>query len=809
MHKAILVATQGAVVSVDCTPSASRLVAGTVGRRVYLLDRSGEPLLPPIDTDDEVWAVSIDGMGDVFAVGTASKRPSQGSIHCYNATGHTLFTARYRAPVWGVSLSPSGQFLAATTWAGHLYLYRRDVGSFKPFWRTQSSVCQFGLYGVRVDDRGNALAAAYDTGLFLFDGSNQTASLIPLRTGLYNVSRPTAHGAAFVGRRGGDVCRITIGNGRGGSRSRKPSLSFLPGFSARPVCGVASSPHEEVILTGSFDGVIRAVSSTGALLWDYPTMGEAWSVALSEDMRFAVAGSGDGHIYIIETDCGSGDVAELTRCETALNAGSISAFSTYVAVSIRVRAFARASDFVETLVARGQLSKASAGILAAAIESASPEARHAFLAGKLYRVAGELAAAVGSLQAAAYDPAMQSRALALAASCFRDMGMVAAAQALHHRATLTRPDQDGLRLHYDLARSYEVRGALSQARQHYEFLASWDIRYRDSITRFEIVRDSELPHLEAKARNLDYTGPTVNMLGPDVPRAAEVDESLYEVLKAHDQESILGPGERRRSLESVRFLARHHVFKPVEPREFGYDVATYTRYEQSQPEDAAKKHLEMVNLAAEVSLQSVHRSLDIGTATCRYPTFLQRLGIDAFGLDVDRNGYDLVRKALDARGTPFRRFIQANGLAIPTRSDAFDLVTCMMGTTNHISKPACRDLFLEAFRVTMSGGSFVASVWDCSCPFQSFLTIYGTDTKELLRKVELVPEALRDLAYDVNFDLVKIVRFACFPDRLIYDLGFNHVSRYDIERLLEVDLAVRNRQLIAQSQMALVVCTKR
>jgi SAM-dependent methyltransferase/tetratricopeptide (TPR) repeat protein len=809
LRRVVAVPTAGAVVSVDCTPSVSRIVAGTVSRRVYLLDRSGTPILNAMELDDEVWAVSIDGAGEVVAVGTASKRPAQGALHCYDTGGTRLFTARYRAPVWGVSLSPNGDFLAAGTWGGHLHIYKRYSSTYRSFWRTHQAVTTSGIYGVRVSDTGNAIAAAYDTGVLLFDASTQTATLLGLKSGLYNVSRATADSMAFIGRRGGDVCKVRVRGRRGASRHTSPTVSFLPRLSSRPVCGVAASAHEDLILTGSFDGVVRALTTTGAMVWDFRTEGEAWSVALGDDVRVAVAGSGDGHIYIIDTDCGSGELSELNRCETALRRGSEAALASYVSLSLAVGAYERAANVVLELIAGAKLPSSAAAVLAAGIEETSKEPRHAFIAGNLHRTAGDSVSAVASLQFAANDPSIQSKALSLAGACFRDLRMPTAAQALYHRATQTRPDTDGLRLHYDIARSYEGTGQLRKARQHYEFLSGWDIHYRDTYHRHDILRESTLPQVEAKARHLDYTGPTVTALGPDVPREGEVDESLLPVLAARQRELSLSAGDRRRRVTAARLLASRQVFQPVELTAFGYDIATYAQYEHAQPEDTVKKHLEMLNLTAEITLSSVQRSLDIGTATCRYPRFLGSLGVDACGLDIERNGYDFIRRSPEQQKSPFRQFVQASGVALPLADDSFDLVTCMMGTVNHLSSNERRLLFREAYRVLVGTGTFAVSVWDCGCPFQGFLTIYGTETKERLRELGVVPDTVCQLADEVGFGPVRITRFACFPDRLVYDLALSHVSAYDVERLLEVDLAVRDRDPACHSQMVLILCEKR
>src|SRR5207245_2467112 len=65
-----------------------------------------------------------------------------------------------------------------------------------------------------------------------------------------------------------------------------------------------------------------------------------------------------------------------------------------------------------------------------------------------------------------------------------------------------------IRLHYDLARSYEDRGEAERAQEHYEFLLSWGFSYRDAYRRLENLRSGTEPRRSAYEQHFDYTGLT-------------------------------------------------------------------------------------------------------------------------------------------------------------------------------------------------------------------------------------------------------------------------------------------------------------
>jgi WD40 repeat protein len=161
------------VISVACTPTVDVVVAGSVDRQVYRfagesLDRKLTRLL-----DHEVWAVDVDSTGQIVAAGTASKKPAAGALYVLSSELEVLYKESLGAPVWGVSVSPSGSYIAATTWAGLLRVYLwQPEGRYNLILSEQVANASDGLYGVAVDEFGTVAVAVYNNGLRVYASAN-------------------------------------------------------------------------------------------------------------------------------------------------------------------------------------------------------------------------------------------------------------------------------------------------------------------------------------------------------------------------------------------------------------------------------------------------------------------------------------------------------------------------------------------------------------------------------------------------------------------------------------------------------------
>jgi SAM-dependent methyltransferase len=297
-------------------------------------------------------------------------------------------------------------------------------------------------------------------------------------------------------------------------------------------------------------------------------------------------------------------------------------------------------------------------------------------------------------------------------------------------------------------------------------------------------------------------GLTVSMLGPDVPRDGAVDESLLPVLQDRLAELALAGGERPAALESISDMKSWGVFElaPLDP--LPYDTVAYMKYEYSPSDDTAKKHLEMLNTVSIIRGRDIRHSLDIGTTTCRYPQFLERFGVPfTSGIDISSSGFQYMR----SRGMSFARFALADGRNAPIRDQSIDLITCMMGTLNHLGQQQRYELSSEVRRLLAPGGIAVFGIWDTSCVYQSYLTMYSDSERAVFRTQPLSGTGFRTAAMEAGLSKVNIRRFYCFPDSFIYDLELESLGANEVERLCTVDFAVRARMPEAVGQMFLGV----
>ncbi|MCQ8835061.1 class I SAM-dependent methyltransferase [Streptomyces malaysiensis] len=175
-------------------------------------------------------------------------------------------------------------------------------------------------------------------------------------------------------------------------------------------------------------------------------------------------------------------------------------------------------------------------------------------------------------------------------------------------------------------------------------------------------------------------------------------------------------------------------------------------------------------------------SLDVGSGTLRYPQVLNRFGVRSYGIDLSDAG---IRACVDQRWAG--RFAVADGTAMPFRDGSFDLVTCMMGTVNHLSA-AQRERFLaESFRTLRPGGLLVVSAWDPACRFQTFMSFYSPAEMAQLRTRLTEREPLRAECAAAGFGDVRTTPFCTFPDWLVTGAGAAGTNADRLARLVDLD----------------------
>jgi SAM-dependent methyltransferase len=537
-------------------------------------------------------------------------------------------------------------------------------------------------------------------------------------------------------------------------------------------------------------------------MWGFDVGGEVWSVACSDDASIVVVGAGDGFVHVLQQRCTSAVSRELLATKASFNASYPAEKERwFVDMALGARCVDVLLDVFEQAHYRREIDHGFAlEVLERATGSGMLSNEELLRVARLFADLGDCEQSVAICQRLSESSDYPAQALSLAGRCFEDMRLPDAAESCYRRATESFVNKHSVRLLYDLARDYEDRNEIALAIQHYELLVSWDIAFRDARRRLELLRATRSGD-SAYDENLGYTGLTA-LLGPDVP--TDVDRQLVSVIEARTAELAMTPEERRSMIDALQTLGEQSVFDSAGLPDLPYDTVAYLRYEHSPAEDTVKKHLEMINLVASTDLSQVGRALDIGTATCRYPLLFDRMGIGAVGLDQSRAGFEYMR----GRGMPFSSFVNGDGRTLPFASGSFDLVTCMMGTLNHLERVDRVQVLNEAFRVLKFGGVAVCSIWDTSCPYQSFLTMYSTNERLLFRNRPLLAAGLVELLRAAGFVVSDAKRFCCFPDQLVYDLGAMASGPQQIRRLVEVDIAARAKLPMAPGQMVLVVCSK-
>ncbi len=156
-------------------------------------------------------------------------------------------------------------------------------------------------------------------------------------------------------------------------------------------------------------------------------------------------------------------------------------------------------------------------------------------------------------------------------------------------------------------------------------------------------------------------------------------------------------------------------------------------YEHLSGADDAKKALEMSRMREIVARFSGAnrfplRSLDIGSATGRYPSYFAGLGFDAAGYDISADAIEMSRRAY-----PHVTFEQRDVLEAAPEPGRYAIVTCMMGTLNHIPRARHERLLAWVHRSLRPGGIFIGSAWNAGCPHLSFIDLYSPDELDFLR----------------------------------------------------------------------------
>ena len=235
-----------------------------------------------------------------------------------------------------------------------------------------------------------------------------------------------------------------------------------------------------------------------------------------------------------------------------------------------------------------------------------------------------------------------------------------------------------------------------------------------------------------------------------------------------------------------------------------YNVVNYLKYQYSNRADHAKKVLELnqinqlLSSMRRVPIRRKSRrpyALDIGCATGRYPLFFAEMGFNAVGYDVTDEAVWFSTQLTS--GNPHIHIEKKNILQCAPETDKYALVSCMMGTFNHIETESQKVFVKWIFDSICPGGLFVFSSWNMECMYSSQLYFYTREVKEGIRKNVLSVDEYEHLLRSSGFNL-RGVYPACFLPDECYEAWLGEITEQEvvkIDEFLGKFLGSRNAQM--------------
>jgi len=185
------------------------------------------------------------------------------------------------------------------------------------------------------------------------------------------------------------------------------------------------------------------------------------------------------------------------------------------------------------------------------------------------------------------------------------------------------------------------------------------------------------------------------------------------------------------------------------------------------------------------------RTLDIGSATGRYPTLMTWLGAQAYGIDIEPNAIEYAKK-LVTEGQEWPKYDVADAKNMAFGANEFDLVTCMMGTFSHISHKDQASVINSIYRSLKPRGCIAISTWDLECEHLAYLSIYNEKQKDIIRANSPSVIEIKNLLMSAGFSDVMVRPFCLLPQVVVYDFGTENLRAGDIQLIAQADLAVRS-----------------
>lgn len=572
--------------------------------------------------------------------------------------------------------------------------------------------------------------------------------VLDLRVAAYNVSAdPLVPDRLAVGSTAGYVSVVGLD---GPLRAGRPGAD---------VSAIALS--DGVLLTGGLEGTFCAshLSCDASVLEQHSFSDSIWSITYDPGSNQGFVARGDGALGTFElnsqpSSLSVDEAVQLTspfsRHDDRLNALNGIGLK---AVALRMaREAGRFSD-EELRVAKIQVAEWLS------VHGADDVLQ--LLAGTLALKTGDWDSAIEQFQAVSRDSPQFGETMVPISQAFEQLGNYSAAiRAL--REGLDTSDKSALiELVAQIGRLQEARSDWDGAQDSYEFLSYLDHSYPGLRSALARVRESRQPSSKLLPTRLEV--PT-----------AELDEL--------DTGGSLGTRRQNQ-----------------------YDFVAYLQYEYGSAADNAKKLLETHLMSSLLRRRavSIGTALDIGCATGRWPLWLASQGWTVEGYDISPHAIRICRHRAERQDVGRASFHQHDISQGPLSLEVFDLVTCMMGTFNHVPR-ASRPSFFDHTRESMKGGAlFAFSIWNLESPFCDFLSLDSQAAKEGLAENSISSGELYELLPEHGFAVAEVHPFAYLPNTC-YDLWEDELSGEGLT-VSEVDTFLGNGLHPRRAQMSLIV----
>jgi len=247
--------SDGGIASVDVSADGSRILAGTLGKRVVCFDKNSK-VLWLAKVGNQAWRVALSADGQTAVVGTGSTRPwdmGGRGLYTFGGDGRLRWQQDLGASVWGLALAADGRTVAVGT-DGHEAILLDGEGNF--LWRRRMTGLGWWAWVWTV-----ALSA---------DGRTVVVG--------------SANKSLLVLDRGGNL----LGEHDAGA----------------DVHAVAVSANGQTVAAGSSDQQVYLLDGQGRLLWCEKLKDKVWAVALSADGQRLVVGAGEKEAHVRTFDRG-------------------------------------------------------------------------------------------------------------------------------------------------------------------------------------------------------------------------------------------------------------------------------------------------------------------------------------------------------------------------------------------------------------------------------------------------------------------------------------------------------------------------